>query len=166
MFQNIIYILTNTKCSVIMTFVNIFVNILDGLDRCTYFNIDVAVVPGRKIRVIWNNIMVIASVTLRVGVGPAIIGSSILWITILAQAGFSTEILWIVLAAHSFDHARWIWEFRATGTVDHALGNSGIEDRVSNWIRDLRDNGVDVMCITYFELLPQKEQEVDASGTL
>ena len=69
--------------------------------------------------------------TARVGVGPAIVGSSILWITTLAQAGFRKEILWIVLAALSFDHARCIWEFGATGTVDHALGNSGIEDRVT-----------------------------------
>ena len=51
--------------------------------------------------------------------------------------------------------------------MDHALGNSGIEDRVSDWIRDLsRDNGVDVMCITYFEPLPQKEQEVDVRQTM
>ena len=105
--------------------------------------------------------------TPRVGVGPTIIGSSILWITVLAQVGFSTEILWIMLAALSFDHARCIWEFRATGTVDHALGNCGIEDRVSDWIRDLRrDNGVDVMCIAYFEPLRQKEQEVDVRQTM
>ena len=62
-FQYLIYILANTKCSAIVTFVNIFVNILDGLDRCTYFNVDVAVVPGRKIRIIWNYIMVIKGVT-------------------------------------------------------------------------------------------------------
>ena len=111
--------------------------------------------------------MVITGVTARVGVGPAIIGSSILQITILAQAGFRTEILWIVFAALSFDHARCIWEFRATGIVDHALGNSGIEDRVSNWIRDLsRDNGVNVTCIVYFEPLPQKDQEVDVMQTM
>ena len=110
--------------------------------------------------------MVITDVTVRVGVGPAIIGSSILQITILAQAGFSTEILWIMLAALSFDHARCIWEFRATGTMDHALGNSGIEDRVSDWIWDLsRDNGVNVTYITYFEPLLQKEQEVDVRQT-
>ena len=115
-----------------------------------------AVVPGGKIRVIWNYITVIKDVTVRVGVGPAIIGSSILWIAILAQVGFSTDIHWIMLAALSFDHARCIWEFGATGTVDHALGNSGIEDRVSDWIRDLsRDNGVDVTCIVYFKPLPQ-----------
>ena len=149
-----------------MTFVNIFVNILDGLDRSTYFNIDVAVVPGRKIRIIWHYITVIAGVTTRVGGGPTIIGSSILRITILAQVGFSTEILWIMLAALFFDHARCIWEFRATGTMDHALGSCGIEDRVSDWIWYLsRDNGVDVMCIAYFELLLQKEQEVDVRQT-
>ena len=111
--------------------------------------------------------MSIKDVTMRVGVGPAIIGSSILQITVLAQAGFSTEILWVMLAALSFNHARCIWEFRATGTVDHALGNSGIEDRVSEWIRDLsRDNGVDVTCIVYFEPLPQKDQEVDVRQTM
>ena len=113
-FQYLIYILTNAKCSTIVTFVNIFVNILDGLDRCAYFNVDVAVVPCGKIRIIWNYITIIAGVTMRIGVGPAIVGSSILWITILAQAGVRTEILWIVLAALSFDHARCIWEFGAT----------------------------------------------------
>ena len=51
--------------------------------------------------------------------------------------------------------------------MDHALGNSGIEDRVSDRIRDLsRDNGVNVTCIAYFELLPQKDQEVDVRQTM
>ena len=135
--QCLIYILANTKGSAIVTFVNIFVNILDGLDRCTYLNVDVAVVPGGQIRIIWNYIMVIKGVTMSVGVGPAIVRSSIFQITVLAQVGFSTVLLWIMLAALSFNHARCVWEFRATGTVNHALSDGGIEDRLSDWVREL-----------------------------
>ena len=104
-----------------MAFVYVLVNVLDGLYRCTHFNIDVAVVLCREIRIIWNNIAVVKDLAARVGIGPAIVWSGIFRITIFTQASFGTEVLWITLAAFSIDHARSIWEFKTAETVHHAL---------------------------------------------
>ena len=140
-FQYFTYIFTNTNGGMIMTLVYILVNVLDGLYRCTHFNINVVVVLCREIWIIWNNIAVVKDLAVRVGIGPAIVWSGIFRITIFTQASFSTEILWKILASFSINHARSIWEFRTAGTMHHALCNSGIEQWVSNWIRDLAVSG-------------------------
>jgi hypothetical protein len=162
----LIDILTHDDGGTVVTFVYVLVDIFDGLNRSTDLDIDMTVITCGQIGVIRDDIAIVKGLTSGIGIGPTIVGSGIFRITIFAEAGLRTEDLWKVLATLSIDHAGCGWEFRTARTVHHALSDSGIEGGMGNGIRDLsRDDGVDVSCITYFEGLPQKDEEMDVRQT-
>ena len=167
MIHYLIYILSDSNSGIAMTLVYILVNILDGLDRGTDFDIDMTVIVCGQIGIIRDNITIVKGMTLSIGTGSTIVGAGIVGITIFAIAGFRTELLWIVLAALAINHANCFWMIGTTKTMHHALCDGGIEHGMSNRVRDLnRDNGINMRGITGFEVLPQKNEEVDMSTLL
>jgi len=164
MFQYLINILSDTNSGMIMTLVDVLMDVLDGLDRHAYFNIDMTVIPSscRQKRIIGNDTVVINGLTFGVGIGPAIVRPGVFWIAILTQPGFWAKVLWKMLAAFFIDHAGSLWVFWTTRTVHHALCYGGIEHGMSNRVKDLRrDDGVYMGSIMDLILLPQKDEEMD-----
>ena len=149
-----------------MTLVYILMYILDGLDGCANFNIDMTfipgrqisiirndidmtVIPGRQISVIRNDVAVVKGLAPGIGVGPAIVRPGIFGITVISKTCFWTKILWITLGALALNHARGIWELITARTMHHTLGDGGVKLGMSDRIRDLRRNhGVDMRGIT------------------
>ena len=107
MIQYLIYILSNSHGGMVITLVYVLVNVLDGLDRGTDFDIDmtVQVIACRQIGIIRDNVTIVKGMTLSVGIGSTIVTAGILRITIITIVGFRTELLWIVLAALAINHA-------------------------------------------------------------
>jgi hypothetical protein len=91
-----------------MALVDVFVNVLDSLDRSTDFKIDMTVEFGREVWVIRNDITVVKDMAPGIGVGATIVGPSIFGITIIAKFSLFTKLLWKTLAALSINHARCI----------------------------------------------------------
>src|ERR1700690_3693442 len=146
----------------IVALVDILVNILYGLDRRTNLDIDAAVILGREIWAIRDNITIVKDVSTVGGVGATIVWPGIFWVTIFSKAGFLTKVLPIILAAFVIDHAWRIGVFRTTGTMEHALCYSFIQHGMSYRIRKLsRDNAVDLICIGNFVVLPKGYEQMD-----
>src|SRR6202050_388040 len=135
--QYLIYVLSHNHGCTIMTFVYVLVDVFDGLDRGTDFNIDMTVIACGQIGIIRDDVAVVKGLTSGVGIGPTIVRSDIFWIAIFTKAGFRTEGLCIVLTALSINHAGCIWVFRTAGTMHHTLCDCGIEHEMSNRVRDL-----------------------------
>ena len=166
MIQYLIYILSNGDGGMVMTLVYVLMNVLDGLDRGTDLDIDMAVIVCRQIGIVRDNTVIVKGMTFGIGIGSTIVRAGILGTTIFTKVGFRTELLWIVLAAPATNHASSIQMFRTTGTMHHSLCNGGIEYRMSNWVRDLsRDDGINMRGIMDLVMLPQKEEVVDVRQT-
>jgi len=150
----------------VVTFVYILVDIFDGLDGSADLDVDMTVITCGQIGAIRDNIVIVKGLTSWIGIGSTIVRSGIFRITIFTKVGFWIEGLWKVLVALSINHAGSIWEFWTARTMHHALCDHGIEGRMGNWVRDLsRDDGVDMSSITYFEGLPQKDEQMDMRQT-
>src|SRR6266567_1206203 len=111
-----------------MTFVDVFVNIFDCMNRSTNFHIDMAVVFCRQIRIVWKNISVVIPVAIFFKKAP-IVRPSILWIAIITKMSGFTKFLWKLLCTSPIGHAFGIRMFSTTWSMYHILGNDLIENR-------------------------------------
>jgi hypothetical protein len=59
-------------------------------------------------------------------IGPAIVGSHVLWIAIVTEVCLLCKVPGIIPATFPIDHARRVGELRTTGTMQHGLGDSFI----------------------------------------
>jgi hypothetical protein len=98
-----------------MAFVDVFVDIFDGFDRCTNLYIDVTVygsisikkdnqkkmrqltILGTQVRVVRNDIPIIMDVALLVSEGATIVRPGILRITIISKKGLWFKLFRIML---------------------------------------------------------------------
>jgi hypothetical protein len=114
----------------IVAFINILVDVLDSLDRSTYFNIYVTVIFGREERAVRDDVSVVKDISFTIGVGATIVWPGILWIAIISKASFIAKHFWIVLATLTINHA-FLW---SAGTMKHAHGNSLVQHWMGNWV--------------------------------
>jgi len=145
--NNLVTIAIHLESAEVMAFIDVLVNVLDGFNRGTDFNIDVAVVLGSKIRVVGDDTTVVKDMTLVICIGATIIGPGIFRVTIITKGGLSAKAFWEVLATLSIDHAGSLLCFpslRTTGTMHHALCDCFIEHWMQLSIRKLsRNQGID-----------------------
>jgi hypothetical protein len=93
------------QCGAVMAFIDILVDIFDGLYRDADFNIDVAVVLCTEERIVWDHIPIVKC-TWRPSWSVNCMCSAIVWscklgITIFSESRLCTECLWEVLGALS-----------------------------------------------------------------
>src|ERR1700723_93060 len=129
--------LSNLNGRLIKSLVNIFVDIFNNFERRTNLKVDMAVILGREIRIVWNDLAIVKGELLGIGESASIIRPGILWITILYKGGFRAELLGIMFATFSINHARGIRISWTTWTMHHNRGDSFVEERRGFRIRNL-----------------------------
>src|SRR5882757_1185787 len=118
-----------------------------------------AVILGRKVRVVWDNPAIIKDKSFRVCVGSPIVRPCILWIAIFNKGGLFTKLFGIAFTTLSINHARGIKMSWTTWTMHHTGGNSLVKEGINFRIRDLsRDDGVNGNRIIGF-IIGVKEDE-------
>ena len=162
-FPNLIHLLclADLYCGKIMTLVDVLVDVLDGFDRCADLDIDVAVVLGRQMRGVGDDITIVKDVTSSSGESASIVWPGILGITVISKTCGLTELLAITLAALTIHHAGRVGMLRTARAMQHAGGDGLVEHGVGDWVRELgRDNAIDLIGITNFVLLTKEYEEV------
>ena len=145
----------------IWTLVYVLVNVLDGLDRATDFQIDVTVklhhqLPGMRYH------MSIVKDILSLLNGPAILRASIVRIAILLDDGVREKWLGKALFADIVLNT----SLRRTRTMKHGFGNGSMELGMDLGIWNLgRDDGINLFHSTNLVWLLQKNQEMHVRET-
>jgi hypothetical protein len=144
----------------IWPFVYVLSNVLQGSkgDRC--LNVDVTVVLGREVRVIWDDPGVV-NVVVANSVLPAVIWCAVLRIALSIHASFFAKWTREALGAFPILHA---WSIRiqlAARAVNHTALNSGEEQRLSVRIWPVSANAaVNVLGSADLVVRVEKDQEM------
>src|SRR6266850_2615936 len=147
------------SCSV-MTLVDVFVNVFNCLNRSTNLHIDMAIVSGRQIRTVRDNIPVGISVPILFKKAP-IIGSSIEWIPIITKVSCFTQFFGILFCTPSISHAFGTGLLSTTWTMNHVFSDDLIQNGLSHRIRNLsRNNRINISCISDLIIRVEEDQEV------
>src|SRR5882757_9033078 len=102
-----------------------------------------AVILGRKVRVVWDNPAIVKDKSFRVCIGSPIVRPCILWIAIFNKGSLFTKLFRIAFTTFAINHARGIRMLWTTWTMDHTGGNGLVKEGINFRIRDLsRDNRV------------------------
>jgi len=105
-----------------MSFINILEHILDCTNVVVDLNIDVRIVFGRQINIVWYHPTIVQLNAMNQKCVPHI-SASINRISIYIRHCFGLELAWILFFAFAFFHAWGIWKRSSTWTMHHASGN-------------------------------------------
>jgi len=159
---DLIHCTSHLQSSMVMSFVDVLVNVFDRLDGCADLQVNVTLKLHQQLWGIWHNIFVVKDLVRVLLDSVAIIRSCILWIAIILHASLLTEVFGKALLAESIDHTT----ICIARTMEHEVPHSFIELRMEMLIRDLgRDEGVNLLSSTYLVLLLKEDKEVHVRKT-
>ena len=145
----------------IWTLVYVLVNVLDGLDRTTDFQINVTVKLHHQLPGMRNHMSVVKDILSLLN-GPAILRASIIRIAILLDDGVRREWLGKALFADIVFNT----PLRRARTMEYGFGDGSMELGMDLGIWNLsRDDGINLFHITNLVRLLQEDQEMHVRKT-
>jgi hypothetical protein len=105
-----------------MSFINILEHILDCTNVVVDLNIDVRIVFGRQINIVWYHPTIVQLNAMNQKCAPHI-SASINRISVYIRQRFGLELAWILFFSFAFFHAWGICKRSSTWTMHHAFGN-------------------------------------------
>ncbi len=124
-----------------MSFVNVFEQILDCTNVVAELNIDVCIVFGHQINIMWYHPTIVQFNAMNQNCAPRI-SASINRIFVYIRHRFELELAWILLFAFAIFHAWVIWKRNSTWTMHHASGNRLVDQPICLWIRKFNTDHV------------------------
>ncbi len=105
-----------------MSFVNVLEQILDCTNVVADLNVDVCIVFGRQIDIVWYHPTIVQFNAMNQNYVPRI-SASTNRISIYIRHRLKLELVWILIFAFAIFHAWGIWKRSSTWTMHHASCN-------------------------------------------
>ncbi len=132
-FNGIVALVWNFNSCTIMSFVNILEQILNCTNVVADLNVDVRIVFGQQIDIVWYHPTIVQFNAMNQNYVPYI-SASINRISIYIRHRLGLELAWILLCAFAIFHAWGIWKCNSTWTMHHTFGNCLMGQHVCLWI--------------------------------
>ncbi len=133
-FGGIVALAWNLNNCTIMSFINVLEQIFDCTNVVADFNVDVRIVFGWQIDIMWYHPTIVQFNAMNQKCAPFIFASTNR-ISIYIRHRLRLELAWIFFFAFAFFHAWGIWKRSSTWTMHHASGNRLVGQPVCFWIR-------------------------------
>jgi hypothetical protein len=123
-------------------------------------NVDVRIVFGQQIDIVWYHPMIIQFNVVNQNCAPRIF-ALINRISLYIQHRLGLELVWILPFAFAIFHAWGIWKCNSTWTMHHASGNRLVGQPIYLWIRKFStDHAVSIFNRLWLAILSKKDENV------
>ncbi len=143
-----------------MSFVNVLEQILDYTNVVADLNIDVRIIFGRQIDIVWYHPTIIQFNAMNQNYVPHI-STSINRISVYIRHHLELELAWILFFAFAIFHAWGIWKRNSTWTMHHASSNRLVAQLVYLWILKFSiDHAVYILDHVWLTIFGKEDENV------